>query len=108
MNTIQMTGPTISWPGWVAIYEWSNAPTNTLGYLAYSDGLGGIVYQGHAFDIDPPLGWFMVPTGTTGSGSHVVYVPAAAANRIYHVEMAVFDSASGAWKDSNPVTTQIY
>ncbi len=108
VNTILMTGPSISWPGWVAIYEWSNAPTSTLGYLAYSDGLGGIVYQGHAFDIDPPLGWIMVPTGTTGSGSHVVYVPAAAANRIYHVEMAVFDSASGAWKDSNPVTTQVY
>ncbi|HBF23242.1 MAG TPA: peptidase S8 [Planctomycetes bacterium] len=108
VNSIQLSGPSIAWSGWIAIYDWVNAPPNTIGHLAYASGLGGVTFQGHSFDIDPPISWITVPTGSGGTGSHLVNIPNSAPPGIYYVEMAVFDTGAGVWRDSNPVTTQVY
>lgn len=105
-NSIVLSGPTAPSAGSSATWTFTGAPAGAPWWLLNGASAGGMTHQGHAFDVGPPV--MVLLSGTTsgtGTGSATLALPAAAAGRTGHLEIAAL--SAGAWKDSNLLVVQI-
>ncbi len=101
VNTIQLSGPNIGFPGARVNLSYSNAPGSAPYWIYYSLANTGSIINGHCFDVGP--GVKTAGTGTTaatGDGSWMSpIIPGRASGRTIYLEMRA-DSGGNTF-DSN-------
>ncbi len=108
VDTIALVGPTSANPGDRLTYNWSNAPGGSAWWFLYSFNVSGIVYNGHTFDLGPPIAVLGSGTNTaSGTGTWTsVPLPGSVSGRTVYFEVAA-SPAAGQFVDSNFITLVI-
>lgn len=107
VDSINLSGDTVTIPGNVVSYAWDSAPSSAPYGIYYSKRLDGYDYSGHPLDIGPNIK--LLDSGTTspsGTGSYSSPpVPNRFSGRTAYIEVVVDDG--GQISDSNFVQLDI-
>ncbi|MBC8328391.1 MAG: hypothetical protein H8E31_06550 [Planctomycetes bacterium] len=108
-GTILLSGPVFKQAGTAIQFEWFAAPPDSTYQLMYSLSLGGMVLQGHSFDLaEPAVGLATGQNDGDGRGTWTSGpTPASAAGWTVHFEVSARDG-SGQYYDSNAMPVLFY
>ncbi len=105
LNTISLSGPTLVFPGSLAVFNVSNAPANSQVYMIRSFNLNGSTIMGHIFDLGRP--WFVVTnTAADASGNATFSLTTPNASGLT-VNLEIGTQTAAGIFDSNPITVSI-
>lgn len=105
VDTIVLVGPTSAIPGDRLAYTWTNAAANSPWWFLYSYNVHGITYNGHVFDLGPPI--TVLSTGANNAAGAGAWtsppLPGAVSGRTIYFEVAA-SAGGGQFADSNYIT----